>query len=133
MYEMKDEYLLGIEFLDAEHKQLFDLTEEAYQLLKNDNMIFKDEKLETILRGIQEYMCKHFADEEQYMQSIGYGALAEHIVEHQHFREKMDAFFTSVADLSLSTQDKVILELLDYLADWLQKHICEEDRKYVTN
>lgn len=131
MYEMKDEYLLGIEFLDAEHKQLFGLTEEAYQLLKNDNMLFKDEDLEAILKGIQDYMFKHFADEEQYMESIGYTGLEDHIAQHAHFREKINAFFAHAENISLRTQDEMILELLDYLADWLQKHICAEDRKYV--
>ena len=33
MYEMKPEYYTGVDFVDKEHEKLFDLANEAYDLL----------------------------------------------------------------------------------------------------
>ena len=34
MYEMKPEYMTGIDFIDKEHAQLFSIANRAYELLK---------------------------------------------------------------------------------------------------
>lgn len=34
MYEFKDNYKTGIDFVDQEHKRLFEIAEEAYQYSK---------------------------------------------------------------------------------------------------
>ena len=36
MYEFKEEYVTGIESVDAEHKRLFEIADEAYQLTKEE-------------------------------------------------------------------------------------------------
>lgn len=131
MYEMKDEYLLGIEPIDSQHRRLFELTEEAYCLLKNENMLFKCADIRKILVGIKEYTQQHFKDEEAYMKSKGYRDVEVHRKMHDAFALKVDEFEEHVNRLNIGTQDGLILELLDYLVDWLEKHICEEDRKYV--
>lgn len=131
MYEMKDEYLLGIEAIDSQHRRLFELTEEAYCLLKNENMLFKCADIRKILVGIKEYTLQHFEDEEAYMKSKGYRDVEAHRKMHDAFALKVDEFEEHVNRLNIGTQDGLILELLDYLVDWLEKHICEEDRKYV--
>ena len=35
MYEMKDEYKTGIDFIDEQHARLFEIANEAYNLLGN--------------------------------------------------------------------------------------------------
>jgi hemerythrin len=35
-FEMRQEYFTGIESIDEEHRKLFELTEEAYQILINN-------------------------------------------------------------------------------------------------
>lgn len=131
MYEMKDEYLLGIEPIDSQHRRLFELTEEAYCLLKDENMLFKCADIRKILAGIKEYTLQHFKDEEEYMNRIGYLQLEAHQKMHDAFAVKVDEFEDHVNRLSIGTQDGMILELLDYLVSWLENHICEEDRKYI--
>ena len=41
MYEMKDEFKTGIDFIDEQHSRLFEIADEAYNLLKNDFTIDK--------------------------------------------------------------------------------------------
>lgn len=130
MYQMRPEYLLGIDAIDAQHTKLFELTEKAYQLLKDENILYKDEKLTEILRGIKEFVEKHFEEEEAYMRKIGYDRIEEHKKLHIVFDSKVKEFERSIQDASLKTQDDIILSLLDYLVLWLEKHIYVEDRKY---
>lgn len=130
MYKMKPEYLLGIKVIDEQHTMLFDLTDQAYRLLKDDNILYKDEKLAKIILGIEEFAQKHFDEEEAYMEKSGYAAIEEHRELHRIFSKKVREFERSVKDLSLETQDDIILSLLDYLVLWLEKHIYVEDRKY---
>lgn len=131
MYEMKEEYLLGIEPIDSQHRKLLELTEEVYCLLKDENMLFKCADIRKILGGIKEYTLQHFRDEEEYMKSVGYQDLEGHRLQHAEFARKVNEFEEHVKRLNIGTQDNMILELLDYLGNWLEKHICEEDKKYM--
>lgn len=130
-YEMNEDYLLGVERMDIQHARLLELMDEVNSLLKDENKLYKCADIRTILAGIKEYTKMHFTDEEQYMEETGYEGLAEHKKLHEAFATKVDEFDAHVSELSLNTQDGMIQELLEYLIDWLQKHICEEDRKYV--
>ena len=70
MYEMKPEYYIGIDMIDEEHKQLFKYADEAYELLHDEFTPDKYDKMDIILEKLRDYTVKHFADEEQYMESI---------------------------------------------------------------
>ena len=72
MYEMKPEYYIGIDMIDEEHKQLFKYADEAYELLHDEFTPDKYDKMDIILEKLRDYTVKHFADEEQYMESIHY-------------------------------------------------------------
>ena len=41
MFEMKEEYYLGVDAMDAEHKKLFEIAESAYKLLNDEFIIDK--------------------------------------------------------------------------------------------
>ena len=48
---------------------------------------------------------------------------------HEGFCKKLDSFSLDMDAISLGTQDKMLLEILDYLNEWLQIHILDCDRK----
>ena len=75
MYEMKPEYYIGIDMIDEEHKQLFLYADEAYELLHDEYTPDKYDRIDMILEKLRDYTVKHFADEEQYMESINYKKL----------------------------------------------------------
>ena len=62
MYEMKDEYYIGIDMIDEEHKQLFKYADEAYELLHDEFTPDKYDRIDTILENLRYYKIKHFAD-----------------------------------------------------------------------
>lgn len=130
MYEFKEEFTTGIEQLDAEHKKIFELTDHVYQLLTDENILFKEDEFHEILDGLQDYVIEHFTDEEAYMESIQFAELDWQKEQHQKFAEKVNEFSEAAKALSLKNQDEVLLKLLDYLVEWLENHIVECDMKY---
>lgn len=130
MYEFRPEFLTGIEELDKEHQKIFSLTNEAYNLLKDENMLYKQDELHHILRGISDYTLAHFKDEENYMESIQFSELELQKKQHRIFEQKVEEFIITSLDMSLANQDELLLKLLDYLANWLKDHILEMDLKY---
>ena len=90
MYEMKPEYYIGIDMIDEEHKQLFKYADEAYELLHDEFTPDKYDKMDIILEKLRDYTVKHFADEEQYMESIHYKKMFTQKVQHMEFVQKLD-------------------------------------------
>lgn len=126
MYEMKQEYFIGITLIDEEHKQLFQYANEAYELLHEEFTPDKYDNISKILENLREYTKKHFADEEAYMESIQYKRLFTQKIQHQAFVDKLDEL-----DLEhlgeLGDQDEQITEILNFLTDWLVNHILNVD------
>lgn len=131
MKQISEEYRTGIEQIDEEHARLLELTERARKLFEDENMLFKCADIRKILAGLKEYTVVHFDHEEAYMESIGFDAIGVQKEQHRIFVEKLEEFTDRVSKLSLGTQDDMILELFQYLQDWLQNHIKKEDMKYV--
>ena len=125
MYEMKDEYLTGIEFIDAEHTKLFEIADRLYEVMKNDFIHDKYDYILEVVNELREYTQYHFSHEEDYMKSINYKKLLSHMVEHHEFIEKLDNFDLGSID---HNQQQTLFQLLEFLSDWLIHHICDKDK-----
>jgi hemerythrin len=125
MYEMKPNYYTGIELVDREHKKLFDIAESAYQLLKNDFIPDKYDEAVNLLNELIDYTKTHFADEEKYMEEIGYRRILSQKVMHKEFIDKLDSI-----DMKEVDEDPVhaINEIIKFLNDWLVEHILKMDK-----
>lgn len=126
MYEMKDEYLTGIESIDAEHRRLFEIAEELYQLCQNDLVHDKYDLLVSALNELRDYTMLHFEHEEEYMESIGYKKLFTQKVQHNAFREKLDSIDLDEID---DNQEAAIEDILSFVTDWLVNHILHVDKQ----
>ena len=126
MYEMKPEYYIGIDMIDEEHKQLFKYADEAYELLHDEFTPDKYDRMDIILEKLRDYTVKHFADEEQYMESIHYKKMFTQKVQHMEFVQKLDEFIEHHSDEEID-QDEQIMGILKYLTDWLINHILYVD------
>lgn len=127
MYEMKQEYYIGVETIDEQHKELFRIADEAYMLLKDEFIVDKFDDIVAIIVRLKEYAQMHFEEEEAYMMSIGYKRLLSHKIEHSDFLEKLDNFDLSSLDYN---QSQALVELLEFLNDWLIHHIMEKDKLF---
>lgn len=126
MYEMKDEYLVGIEFIDQEHRRLFEIAEETYQLKNQEFLIDKYDQVRAILEDLRDYTIMHFDHEEAYMKSINYKKMFTQKVEHDAFKEKIADWDIEHID---EESDEMIDEILNFLTDWLISHILENDKQ----
>lgn len=115
-----DDYSVNNRHIDAQHKKLFELAAEAEAL--SQRSITKDE-IKKILAGFFDYMKRHFADEEHYMESIGYPRLADHQQIHKEIVDKMIHLVTyNIRDAA------ELREGLQVIAkEWLLEHIMQED------
>ena len=125
MYEFKEEYKTGIDFIDEQHKVLFGIADKTYNLLKNDLALDKYDKIVALIEELQNYTVFHFNAEEEYMNSINYKRMFTQKVEH-------DAFIKRIKDVDFSKidqdQDDYIISILQLLNDWLTGHIFENDK-----
>lgn len=126
MYEMKDEYLTGIESIDAEHRRLFEIAEETYQLTMDEFVVDKYDRLSDIFDELKSYTLTHFEHEEAYMKEHNYRGILSQIAAHNEFREKLNDV---VIDRDEENTEQTIREVLDFVTDWLVNHIYYSDKK----
>ena len=129
MFEMKPEYYIGIHMIDEEHEQLFDYADEAYMLLQEEFTPDKYDKIDEILRKLRDYTVKHFTDEEEYMESIHYKKIFTQKIQHQEFINRLDEFIDEHEKDSgdREEQEEQIMNILNFLTDWLVNHILHVD------
>lgn len=127
MIEWREEFLLGIEKVDEQHKQLFKIATDIHALLKNQLVTDKFDQILKLISELKEYTIFHFASEEEYMKSIGYRKFFSHKVEHDDFIEKINNVDLNKIDLD---HEQYLLEILNFVVNWISKHILETDRAY---
>lgn len=124
MYKFKDEYRTGIDFIDEQHKVLFEIADKTYNLLKNDFALDKYDRIVGLIEELQDYTAFHFKAEEEYMEKISYKRMFTQKVAH-------DAFIKRINDVDFSKidedQEEYITKILQLLNDWLTEHILEND------
>lgn len=125
---MKDEYYIGIDSIDEQHKKLFQIAEDTYNLLNNAYIVDKYDHIVALINELREYTATHFTEEEAYMESIKYKRFLSHKVQHQEFLDKINEI--EINDLE-ENQDSIIMDILNFIYDWLVNHILETDKLIV--
>jgi hemerythrin len=118
-------YQVGVEQIDREHRQLFEIVARVY-----DSLEARDDKAQSLIRAaaaeLLDYTATHFASEEGLMAQAGYPDLAAHREQHEHL-------LTRARDMEMRIEldDKyVAVELSQFLYRWLIDHIEASDRKF---
>ena len=118
-----DEYSVGIDQIDSQHKILFELINRLFQAaLRREHESSTAEIIDTLI----DYTRTHFELEEKLLQEASYPVLAEHHQEHQRFVEELE----SVACNFLLEEKIVTFKLLNFLKHWLKEHILVTDIAY---
>lgn len=128
MFDWKQDYVLGVKIIDEQHKKLFEIAGRAFQLLKNDFRTDKYDEIVAILGELKDYTIFHFKTEEEYMMSIGYKKFLSHKVYHNDFIEAINNADLSKID---KNQDEYIMELLGFVAKWIDDHILQKDKQII--
>lgn len=130
MIAWKEEYTLGIPHIDEQHKKLFEIAGSIYGLYRDEFCIDKYDRIVGLIGELKDYTIFHFKSEEEYMESVGYRKLFTHKIEHSDFVEKINN-----VDLELVDEDHnaYLLEILEFVVDWIDKHILEKDKLIVAD
>ncbi len=124
--EFTDDYLIGIDMIDTEHKELFRIVGKANQLVKSYNASSGYDKIMDILNELKSYTAEHFQDEEEYMEAIHYEGLAAQKRAHEAFIDKLENI--DLDEIENNPQER-LQELLEFLLGWLINHILNTDKK----
>ena len=128
MIKWKEEYYMGVESLDEQHKELFEIANRIYSLLKNELILDKYNRIIEIIDELKNYTMNHFQAEEEYMKSIGYKRFLSQKAAHNEFLEKMNSIDVEKID---NGHNEYLIGILDFVCDWLAQHIIKEDKLIV--
>lgn len=123
VFDWSDEYSVGDEHIDKEHKHLFEVGEEAFSIADGHQ---KSEKIKHVVQELYEYMRTHFEHEEQYMKKVGYPHLPEHEKIHQKIIDTMNDFMKDLPKMSISTIEHALAGSIKH---WILEHIEHEDKR----
>jgi len=125
MVHWKEEYVIGVELIDEQHKKLIEIANKVYELLKNDFLTDKYDRIVEVVEELANYTVFHLKSEEEYMLSIGYKKFLSHKVEHDEFIDKINSFDLSKIDES---QEKHLIDILNFIITWIDEHIIQKDK-----
>ncbi len=126
--EFSDSYRTGITLIDEEHQVLFDIIGDINRIVKSYSVSDQYDELQTIFARLIDYTSEHFADEEEYMESIGYEGLAVERRAHEGFVNKLKTIQANPDKIDGNPQEYVE-RLVEFLLRWLVTHILYLDKK----
>jgi hemerythrin len=120
MIKWTNDYAVGITLIDQQHQKFVATFNKLYDAFLAGEA---ENKLEEVLDELVDYAEVHFSTEEKYFKEFNCPEMAEHIMEHDLFRNQIVEFQKCLG----GTFDRKQLsdELVELLDDWLAKHVVE--------
>lgn len=123
--EWKPAYSVHIPDIDSQHMKMIEMSSRLLKLVLASSE--PDENVRTLLNDLKAYTIYHFDFEEALLTDASYSDLVKHINAHRQFSESI-AEFERQAGAGLTKG--LLLELLEFLTDWIATHIMIEDKAY---
>lgn len=114
--EWSDQYKLGVQQMDDTHREFMDLLNAAADA--------SDEEFPPLFAGFIEHTEAHFAQENRWMQELGFAADHCHTGEHEHVLKVLHAVnkrLVEVNDLALGRR------MVSELPQWFDNHAATMD------
>ncbi len=117
------ELALGVPIIDTQHKELCNYINKLYKAMQSNA---NEKVLQELLTSLSNYTVRHFAEEEKIFAASAYPDTKRHKEIHGKFIAKLEDFKAQL------TQGSAVLsiQLLEFLKDWLIKHIMGTDKQY---
>lgn len=115
--EMSDEYLLGDELIDGQHRKMLTMLATMQHLESPSEIRGMMMKLYILVR-------EHFFDEEALMAERGYPQREEHVQEHARVLVEMDRYSKMLFGAGLS-----LVEIKEKLKVDVVEHLVEQDMR----
>lgn len=122
-----ERYSVNVRELDNQHRRLFDLINKLDDHMRAGK---GREILGVVLRELVDYTKVHFANEERILRESGYPGYEEHKAVHAKVTERVNAIYRQYQE---GKGDRLSIEALDYLYNWITKHIMGTDQRYASH
>lgn len=126
-FKWKDEYSIGIDVIDKQHKHLMEIGSRIMDLADTNDGVDNYDEIVDVLQELKQYTVYHFGYEEEIMQKLEYEHYNSHKFEHYFVIKKIQKFEQEDLD---EKQSETILKLVEFISDWIANHILQEDMKY---
>ena len=121
--EWKDDYSVGIDSIDQQHKKLLNLINQLQTAVDySTGEQFEREALDELV----DYTKTHFTYEEGLMRDNDYPDFEQHKAQHEKMFEKVREVLAEYEQ----DQDTAMANAAEYLKDWLINHINGTDKEY---
>jgi len=122
LIEWNNQYSVGLNLLDDQHKKLFQLLNTLHDAMKNGK---GRDLLGKTLDELISYTVTHFRTEEELFDKHKYVGAIKHKAEHAELTKQ-------AVDLKKRFDGGAVLtlEVMNFLRDWLNTHIMGSDKKY---
>jgi len=121
--EWKQEYSVGIDSIDRQHKKLIGLINNLQAAVNySTGAEFEREALDELV----DYTRTHFSYEEGLMEQNGYPEFAAHRAEHELMISRVEQVLAEYQ----KNPDTAMQNAIDFLRDWLINHINGTDKQY---
>jgi hemerythrin-like metal-binding protein len=118
-----EKFSVNITEIDSQHKKLIELINELHEAMK---VAKGQDVMGNILSELVNYTVYHFGTEEKLFQKHGYAEYITHKKEHDDLTKQVVA----AADKFNKGGNIITVEVMNFLKDWLQKHILTVDKRY---
>jgi hemerythrin len=123
LFPWSDTYSVKIGIIDMQHKNLVSILNELHQAMVSGQ---GKQRLGTVLSNLIKYTQVHFKTEEEFMELHQYPAYTLHKSEHEHLTKTVLEFQGKFQRNEVG----LTIEVMDFLKDWLGKHILGSDKRY---
>jgi len=124
MFTRNDKHNVNILTIDDDRKKFISIINKAIVAKQHNN---NTEKVKDVLKEMIMYALSHFSTEEAYMIEFDYPESQHHKEEHHVFTIRTTAYLNRV----INGDYQVAGEILEYLQQWLVRHIQVTDKKYI--
>lgn len=114
---------VGIDSIDNQHKELLNCIEQL--LISIEDGKSNDEVIKT-LDFLEEYVVKHFNEEEEIQNKTNYPLLDIQHIQHENFKSDLKEFRRVFETHGVSTV--LALNIQQNLVDWVKNHIMNLDK-----
>jgi len=116
-----DDLATGVAEIDEQHRNLYAAVAGLHGSMRQGSVDSVPETLEFL----RSYALQHFATEERHMVAAGYPGLAEHRSAHEAFVAEFTRLEAAFAERG--AQPSLVVELSDWLGQWLRDHVRRVD------
>lgn len=124
-FEWKDAYSINNKIIDGQHSKLLEIINNVY-VSAYETEDAKRANIEKALVELMDYVGYHFKTEEDLMKQHNYREYSLHRKAHYIFLKRTMKFNKA----NLDNLDALRHDMLDFLKDWLIRHILSMDKEF---